>query len=294
MTGLPRSQFSLSEKSISLDARLHAVRGDLADLALAGQLFVPHYARPMAMRCAVINTPLRDVPSHDGKQVSELLFGEDFMVIDLSADWAWGYCQHDHYVGYVPAETLIKGDAEDDPYEAHPITVREAALFTAIGGDRCDKTLPMGTKISGPVSGDMIKTSLGYISADAVNGTFADAAAVAETLIDVPYHWGGRSAHGIDCSGLVQLSLALSSGLPAPRDSDQQQEALGEDMDSAAPLMRNDIIFFPGHVGIMQSADDLIHATMHYGKTVVEPLSDVIARTAKEHEVPVLARKRIR
>jgi Bacterial dipeptidyl-peptidase Sh3 domain/NlpC/P60 family len=289
MTGAPRSQFSLSGTSISLDARTHAVRGDLADLALAGQLFVPHYARPMAMRCTSVRAALRDIAKPEGKQVSELLFGEDFMVIDIAADWAWGYCRHDHYVGYIPLSDLI---ASDDS-ETETITVREAVVFKTGTDEARDLTLPMGAKISGAPAGDMIETAIGRVAAGAIGATFNDAASVAEALVDTPYHWGGRSAHGIDCSGLIQLSLALSSGLPAPRDSDQQQFGLGEDLPADAPLARNDIIFFPGHVGIMRDGENLIHATMHYGKTVIEPLTEVIARIGKDHDTPVLARKRI-
>ncbi len=289
MSASSRSQFSLSGTSISLDARTHAVRGDLADLALAGQLFVPHYARPMAMRCTAVRAALRDIAKPEGKQVSELLYGEDFMVIDIAADWAWGYCRHDHYVGYVPISDLIVSDDS----ETETITVREAVVFNTVAGEASDLTLPMGAKISGAPAGDMIETAIGCIATGAIGATFDDAASVAEMLIDTPYHWGGRSAHGIDCSGLIQLSLALSTGLPAPRDSDQQQFGLGEDLPDGVPLARGDIIFFPGHVGIMRSGEELIHATMHYGKTVIEPLAEVIARIGKDHDTPILARKRI-
>ena len=67
MTMSLRPQFALGGSSIALDARIHAVRGDLADLALAGQIFVPHYARPMACRCVVPSQAVRDAGSHEAK-----------------------------------------------------------------------------------------------------------------------------------------------------------------------------------------------------------------------------------
>jgi NlpC/P60 family/Bacterial dipeptidyl-peptidase Sh3 domain len=290
MTASVRTKFALKSPSIALDERVHAARGDLADLALAGQLFVPHYALPMAMQCAVPKTEVRGIGKANGRQVTELLFGETFMVVDIAGGWAWGYCQHDHYVGYVEENVLCESTGKT----ASVVTVREACVYEAPDlGTASNVSLPMGAKVSGDPAGDFVKTGLGYISASALDRSFNDAASVAEALLDVPYHWGGRSGQGIDCSGLIQLSLALSNGPPAPRDSDQQQSELGTEIPGDTPLMRNDIIFFPGHVGIMADENTLLHATMHYGKTVAEGLDETIARIAKEHGKPVLARKRI-
>ncbi len=50
---------------------------------------------------------------------------------------------------------------------------------------------------------------------------------VAERFLHVPYLWGGKSSAGLDCSGLVQLALE-ASGIACPRDSDMQENALGE------------------------------------------------------------------
>jgi len=290
MTMSFRPQFALGGSSIALDARIHAVRGDLADLALAGQIFVPHYARAMPRRCMVPSLRVQDAGSPDSNQVSELLFGEDFMVVDHSGGFAWGYCRHDHYVGYVALDAL--GDANDDAQSV--VTVREATVKkTASPSSATVATLPMGARITGSLAGDYVQTSLGFVRAAALDGSYADAASVAEALLDVPYVWGGRSASGIDCSGLIQMALALSGGAAAPRDSDQQQAALGQSLSNNEALTRNDLIFFPGHVGIMADGGLLIHATTHHGKVVCEPLADVVARIAAKHETPIVARKRL-
>ena len=72
-----------------------------------------------------------------------------------------------------------------------------------------------------------------------------------------------------------------------------QQAELGTLIDDSAPLQRGDLIFFPGHVGMMIDAETLLHATRHHGKTVVEPLADVIARVAINHQPAITARKRL-
>ena len=58
-------------------------------------------------------------------------------------------------------------------------------------------------------------------------------------------------------------------------------------------LQRGDLVFFPGHVGIMMDADTLVHANAHWMQVVAEPLADVIARFPETTLQPVLARKRI-
>src|SRR3546814_19589791 len=78
----------------------------------------------------------------------------------------------------------------------------------------------------------------------------ADPAAVAEAMIGTPYHWGGRTAQGIDCSGLVQLAWS-AAGIHLPRDRDLPLAALGSAQDVApAGLARGGLGFFPRHVGL--------------------------------------------
>jgi hypothetical protein len=230
-----RSSFRLSGHSMIFDLRRHALRGDLADVALAGQTFAPHYAEATPRECAPPFLAMYNKP--DGDQVSELLVGEAFALLDISGGWAWGYSIHDHYVGYVKADALI---------------------------------MPSGAT-QNLAKGDPVDTALQFI--------------------DMPYVWGGRGGAGIDCSGLVQRGLA-ATGIAAPRDSDMQQAETGTYLPDNAPLVSADLIFFPGHVGMMIDGANLLHATRHHGKTVIEPLADVVARVAAEHPLAIVARKR--
>ncbi len=285
----PRPIFSLAGPSVEMDPRVNAVRGDLADIALAGRLFVPHYARPQAMTCTVDVASVRESGDLAAKQTTELLFGEDFMVIDVAGGFAWGYCRHDHYVGYIALTDL--GAANDTPRQM--ITVRAALVLDAPRADaNIIGHLPMGAQMPGTANGDYFKTPKGYVPASATDNHFADAVAVAEALIGTPYVWGGRSGKGIDCSGLVQLALALTGKASAPRDSDQQQHTLGRELGQDEALQRNDLIFFPGHVGFAMGDGRFIHANGTTDSVAIEALDDVISRFA-DHETPIAARKRI-
>ena len=57
--------------------------------------------------------------------------------------------------------------------------------------------------------------------------TEKDFVAVAERFLGVPYVWGGKTAAGLDCSGLIQTALQ-AIGKAAPRDTDMMEKALGE------------------------------------------------------------------
>ena len=231
------SKIAFQGLTTSLDTRVHAVRSDLADAALIGQVAVPRFAKPMPMQCIPPFVALRDGSSDTANQTSELLQHEGFMVIDQSDGWAWGFCAHDHYVGYVPISAL--GPEIEAPLE---------------------------------IAGDQIDT--------------------AKSFLDMPYVWGGRGGAGIDCSGLVQRSMA-ARGILAQRDSDMQLATLGGHLTDDDLLQTGDLVFFPGHVGMMVNGVDMIHATRHYEKVVIEPLANVIARVAAKHDKPVSARKRV-
>ena len=296
------AKFVLNGPEGEFDRRTTAHRGDLADIALAGKLFAPHYAEPMAMRCSAPKAMIRRQSGKEHEAISELLHGEDFHVLDIAGDWAWGYCGHDGYVGYVPVHALQHRKKTPEP--THLVSARAALIFIEPDfKSGVMKRLPMGARIAcGEASecGSYLKTGKGFVHVrhvqpigtkvvfDGSNGT----AALAEQLIGAPYLWGGRSGDGLDCSGLVQMILMLT-GIAAPRDSDQQLAALGEEIAEGEELRRGDLVFFPSHVGLMVDSDRIIHASSHSMQVAIEPLADVVARYAADSDQSVLARKRL-
>lgn len=281
----------LSGPSLALDRRIHAVREDLADIALADRVVAPHFAASVPTALAVPHATIRGRPDPNASATSELLFGEVFHVFEFGGRWAWGQCAHDGYVGYVDASLLT----HDAPAPTHRIAAPQGLVFAEADiKSPVLSVLPLGAQVAVTASeGAFHALATGGFVHDrhvgALTPASGDPVAVAMSFIGTPYRWGGRTRAGIDCSGLVQQAL-MACGIACPRDSDQQREGLGTRVEAAA-LRRGDLVYFPGHVGIMADSTNLLHANAHWMATVIEPLADVVARVTAE--TPILAIKRV-
>jgi hypothetical protein len=292
-TSKDRPTFTLEGHSFVGDKRTTPIRGDLADIKLAGKLFAPHYAIPMLRTGIAPVTEIHEQPDAGSKPVSALIHGEEFAVLDVAGEWAWGYCKHDNYLGYIRFAEL------GDVWVASHVVSAPATLLVTRPSIKAPvlARYPMGVQLAcGAVSecGSYIACENGSVprmhlcEIGKVVGSPAD---IAQSLVGTPYSWGGRSGDAIDCSGLVQLVFGMK-GISAPRDADMQQAGFGDHLPEGAVLQRGDLVFFPGHVGIMANTESLIHANAQWMAVKVEPLADATARFA-EHAAPVLARKRV-
>jgi hypothetical protein len=255
---------------VRLDPRINACRSDIADIDLADRLFAPHYAKALVRACGVIPAMVRSGPSDEAEAVSQLLPGEEFAVLDITGGWAWGYCGLDHRVGYVEAIALA------DPLEPTHIVIEAQAPVQA-GPDPLSPSLsflPMGSRLHGNVQGAMLEFEGGFIALSylrPIGEPEEDAVTVAQRLMGTLYLRGGRTLHGIDCSGLVQLSLQLC-GFDCPRDTVDQRR-LGEPVPDGAPLRRGDLLFCEEHVAMMVDDRMAIQVSHEAQKVTVEPFT---------------------
>ncbi len=268
-----------------LDPRRHAYRPDLADEKLQGKVEAERFVPGALRRVRRASIALRREPVSTLVFETELLFGETVRVFDEQEGWAWLQADRDAYVGYVPTDAL-------DEYH-QPATHRVSAIGTFLYGAADMKSPPlMHLSINTPLVVEATQDRFcrlatgGYVVARHVTAqtkVARDFVDVAERLIGVPYLWGGRTRIGVDCSGLVQLAME-AAGMQCPRDSDMQAGEVGDTLlvpDSLDGMKRGDLVFWPGHVGIMIDGMMLLHANAHHMAVVVEPLSVAVSRIQK-------------
>jgi len=269
---------------MTLDRRLAAFRPDLADAALRGQVAAARYVEGVPARIAAPVADLLSAPDADAGMDTQLLLGDPVHVFERKDGWAWIQAARDSYVGYV-SETAL---AVRGPEPTHVVSVprsfvyrsddlkspRRAALSLGSGVNVSGMSERRGTRYAALAGGGhMIAAHL-----RPVGGAADDFVAVAGTLEHTPYLWGGASAFGIDCSGLVQLSMRMA-GRDVVRDTDMQAARLGTALDDdLVGLRRGDLVFWKGHVAIMLDDENIIHANGHTMSVARERLRDAVDR----------------
>lgn len=278
------------------DPRLTPARGDLAAKYLEGKVKAARFVEGIEFEVTEAIAPLRRAPSSDAEQWTQALRGERVTVYDRNAEgFAWGQLIGDGYVGWLPDAALAKPMAAP----THKVTALRTLAFPgpSIKLPPTD-ALPLGARVTvAREDGAFAITREGqYLPRRHVaplDANAADFVAVAERFVGTPYLWGGKSSLGIDCSGLVQVSLN-AAGTGCPRDSDMQCDGLGRELDAAEAkyLQRGDLIFWKGHVAIVRDAETIVHANAHHMATVIENAKEAIARI-KASGSDVIAIKRL-
>jgi cell wall-associated NlpC family hydrolase len=263
-----------------LDPRITPARSDLAAEHLRGHVTAQRFAKARMMQLCTASTALRAAPEDAASLHTELLYGEIFSIYEESGDWVWGQAMGDAYVGYARREAF----KDPGPDATHRVCALCTPLLPEPNIKRPASLIaPMGACIAiAGREGRFLRTHDGlYVFAGHVSAyetPAEDWVAVAEAFLGVPYVWGGKRSVGIDCSGLMQIALAMG-GIMAPRDTDMMEQALGSAIaPDPAQLRRGDLLFWKGHVGVMCNADELLHANAFHMAVTRELLRDALAR----------------
>jgi hypothetical protein len=229
------------------------------------------------MFCIVnqILAPLRNQNAETSEMVSQLLFGEIAIVLEKQENRLKVCNYADSYEGWIDRKMVeILDDNEIVRLLRQPKkVVRSAYAFAKNMDNVTEKMIFPGGAVIRFIDGKNVFKfqNACYIfenEGDLVDEMKPEGGIVldlAKQYLNAPYLWGGKSAFGVDCSGLVQLVFSIC-GIQLPRDASQQVDN-GSIVNFLSEAQAGDLAFFENedgriiHVGILINNHSIIHAS---------------------------------
>lgn len=239
---------------------------------------------------------VREEADQRSELYSQLLFGQEVLIIEGEGKWfkcklpdnssGWirkGYLfVNQEYSFYHQAEKILFvkefiAPAHQKPDHDSAITMR------LLNGSQI---LPSGKKENGYLEFILTSGSSCWLKTEHCCERMFDPETnlekqiikMASLFLGTPYLWGGTSAYGIDCSGLVQ-HVFRHHGLDLPRNASQQAKCGREIITSPSleEVREGDLLFFSegrgvDHVAISLGGSQVIHASFGNGCVSIESL----------------------
>lgn len=238
------------------------------------------------------STSMKSKPSENSSIETECLFGETVEVLDENLDWVYCKLITDNYKGWVKKNKIAKFSKATH----RVLNIRTFVFKNADAKSHIALYLPMGSHlvVDKIISGwakiyflvnDIFE--IGYVPANHIvefEHKVTDWVKIAQNLEGTPYKWGGRDTFGIDCSALLQLSYQ-TYGENIPRNTSEQIKLTKPVVYKIDNLDKGCVVFWQGHVAIMTDKLNCIHANAFHMKIVIEPLTDIINRMDKDHQI---------
>ena len=228
-------------------------------------------------------TPVRQEPSEGSEQLTQLLFGEVCEVLDRLPRWTKIRSTLDGQEGWVDFKMLEHVGDEANRREAKGEGVVYVPMAIATDMETSEELmLTLGTRLPNYAHGTFEVLGKQYLIDPTevrgerleVKGDEAirreDVCAIAQTLLNAPYLWGGKNAMGMDCSGFTQVVYA-AMGVNLLRNA-REQITQGEVVPSLAEAQPGDLAFFDhadrdpkatniSHVGLLLDKERIIHCS---------------------------------
>ena len=241
-------------------------------------------------------TPVRQEPSEGSEQLTQLLFGEVCEVLDRLPRWTKIRSTLDGQEGWVDFKMLSPTSNLSPLTYNLPATVVAVPMAVSTDMETGEELmLTLGTRLPNYAHGTFEVLGKQYLIdpncvsglEDALRATgrsqdeLQDAplalqargeeiCAIAQTLLNTPYLWGGKNAMGMDCSGFTQVVYA-TQGITLLRNA-REQMTQGEIVASLADAQPGDLAFFDhadrdpnatniSHVGLLLDNKTIIHCS---------------------------------
>jgi gamma-D-glutamyl-L-lysine dipeptidyl-peptidase len=214
--------------------------------------------------------PIRKEPQEQSEMISQLLFGESYLVTEILERWLKITTGFDHCTGWIDRKLLREISSEEYRcFTSIPVPVLASGLAEIDLPDSTKMVIPAGSSLPGYSSGgkviidDMILPVRSMSGDDILlTGRMTE---TARKFLNAPYLWGGRSSFGLDCSGFIQTVFKIH-GISLPRDTSRQAES-GIDPGTLEETMPGDLVFFASdkeiinHVGMITAPGEIIHCS---------------------------------
>lgn len=226
-------------------------------------------------------TPVRQEPSEGSEQLTQLLFGEVCEVLDRLPRWTKIRSTLDGQEGWVDFKMLSPIDNQYPISDIRTVVAVPMAIATAMETGE-EMMLTLGTRLPNYAHGTFEVLGKQYLINPTevrgerleVKGDEAmrreDVCAIAQTLLNAPYLWGGKNAMGMDCSGFTQVVYSVF-GVNLLRNA-REQITQGELVPNLAQAQPGDLAFFDhadrdpnatniSHVGLLLDNKTIIHCS---------------------------------
>jgi hypothetical protein len=230
--------------------------------------------------CRLSVVSVRKDPQDISEQLTQLLFGDHYEVVEKSADLKWVKVRivYDQYMGWIDLKQHQPITREFFAYINNSEYKITTEITSSLLFNKTQLYVLLGSLI--PIStAELFKMEEQF----AFNGEtkslgqkreFDFVKTIANKYLNAPYLWGGKSPFGIDCSGFTQMVYKIS-GYKLLRDAWQQ--ATQGKYYKFSEAKSGDLAFFQNkdgkitHTGIFLGGDKIIHAS---GKVRIDTLTN--------------------
>jgi len=221
-------------------------------------------------------------PSSKSEITSQILYGEKFRILDKKKSWVKIRTNYDNYIGFIKKSNF---------YKSFKPELKIFKFKSKIFIKKNKRFIPSKNYLYFASGVSILSKNKNFIEfkknkwikkSDTKKITHQEKnfIKILKLFLNSKYLWGGKTSDGIDCSALIQIYFYYNRTF-FPRNTKDQIKFCKKN--KKKKLVKGDIIFWKGHVGICLNDRKFIHAYGPKKKVIIMPTKltiDLIYKTA--------------